>query len=102
MMLYNNYEIILRLSNALSKVNASIYSISAPIGIPEAILVTSTSNPDNTFLMYKAVISPSIHGFTAIITSLKSSLVILSINLSNFKSSGFIPSKVDIKPFKTW
>ena len=45
------YVIIFRLSKAFSKVNESIYSISAPIGIPDAILVTLTSISFNMFLI---------------------------------------------------
>ena len=45
------YDIFLRLSKAFSKVIASIYSISAPIGIPEANLVIVIPKSFKTLLI---------------------------------------------------
>ena len=97
-----HYSISFLSINALSNVNASIYSISAPKGIPLAILVTFTLRPSNIFFMYKLVVSPSMVGFTAIIISSNCDFWILEINFSIPISSGFIPSNGDIKLFKTW
>ena len=65
------YSISFLSFNALSNVSESIYSISAPIGIPLAILVTFKFKSSNILFIYKLVVSPSILGLTAIITSLK-------------------------------
>jgi len=48
-----NYDNSLRSDKALSSVNASKYSISAPIGIPLAKRVTLTDNPSKILLISK-------------------------------------------------
>lgn len=65
------YSIFFLSSNALSRVIASIYSISAPTGIPLAILDIFISISPKILLIYKAVVSPSILGLKARIISLK-------------------------------
>ena len=76
----NYYSISFRSINALSNVNLSTYSISAPIGKPDASLLTTTSISDKIFFMYKAVVSPSILGLKAKIISLNLSFEIRSIS----------------------
>ena len=88
MIFFSLYSISFRSVNALSSVIESIYSISAPIGIPLAILVTLIFKPSNIFFIYKLVVSPSILGLTAIITSLKlPSFMLLHNVFSDFQPS---------------
>ena len=69
MMTRRHYDNFFRSFKALSKVSASIYSISAPIGIPLAKRDIVISKPSRIFLIYKAVVSPSMLGLKASITS---------------------------------
>ena len=87
---------------AISNVNESIYSISDPNGIPWAIVETVTSSFSNNLEIYLDVVSPSILGLTAIITSFIFSFFILFNKSSILISSGVTPSTGEIKPFNTW
>ena len=69
MVLEKIYSTFLRSLSALSKVIASIYSISAPIGTPLAIFDIFISKSPNILFIYKAVVSPSILGRKAKIIS---------------------------------
>ena len=88
-------------SKANSNVIGSIYSISVPIGIPVAILVTLTFLFSRSFFIYCIVVSPSIEGFKARIISFTLSPSIREINLLILISSGPIPSRGDIRPPRT-
>ena len=91
-------EIIFLFYKATSNVNESKYSISAPRGTPWAIFDTLTPVSLSILVIYKAVVSPSILGFTAIITSSIFSSFILSNNFDILILSGSIPSSGDINP----
>lgn len=88
--------------NDLESVCLSIYSISPPTGIPDAILVIFTSCSSNSLTIYKAVVSPSKVGFVAIITSSIASFLTLSTSSPNLNSFGPIPFNGDKTPFNTW
>ena len=102
MNLYFNYEILFLLLSAIDNVIGSKYSISAPIGIPYAILDTRTFVLSNNLEIYNAVVSPSNVGLIAIITSFIS--LFLTLFTSEFISISFGPFPFigDIRPFNTW
>ena len=101
MLTFYNYAISFLSIKAVSNVIVSIYSISVPTGIPVAILDILTSVPSSSFLIYCIVVSPSIEGLRTTITSLTLFSFTLSIRDFILISLGPIPSKGDIKPFKT-
>lgn len=101
-MFHQSCFISVRLIIARPRVTSSVYSSSSPTDMPRAITLTFTPVWASLRDIKKLVVSPSIVGESARITSFTSPLATRSTSESMVRSAGPMPSMGEIMPPSTW